>query len=230
MSTEYVALKQRTFDEEASENTEDDIPISQHEVHRRTWTLSAPGLSHMAYEMRYFDGFYDSSPYKGTPNATLDRNWEKLVRSGYVSIPAEAMESKLHKSLNYVQLSSEHGGEYLGNFEVYHQLHCLDLIRKYTYEDYYRHPDRLPLEFTDSNKTLRLHVDHCIDYLRQLIMCTGDVGIHTYFWRKDRDGPFPDFRVERKCRKWDVVADYAASARGNISVPKKPDDAFEYSV
>lgn len=61
-------------------------------------------------------------------------------------------------------------------------------------------------------------------------MCTGDVGIHTYLWRKGYDGPFPDFRVERKCKQWKGLNDYAAAARGNITLPMKPDGAFGYEM
>jgi hypothetical protein len=106
------------------------------------------------------------------------------------------------------------------------------------------------MEFTDSDKTLRKHVgqlnkfvafsdsktnennyqDHCIDYLRQLIMGTRDVGIHTYFWAKGRNVPFPDFRVERKCRDWNQLAEYAAAARGNITLPSKPEGVHEYDI
>jgi hypothetical protein len=38
----------------------------------------APALSHVKYEMRYFDGFYDDSPYKRLPNAELDENWKSF--------------------------------------------------------------------------------------------------------------------------------------------------------
>ncbi|KAN0099046.1 protein of unknown function (DUF3328) domain containing protein [Hyaloscypha variabilis] len=190
----------------------------------------SPALSQVSYEMQYFDGFYDTSPYKGSPSKAIDNSWNDLIRSGYVSISEDAIENKLHKNKDYVTIPEEQGGGYLGNLEVYHQLHCLNLIRKFTYEGYYRDPSRLPMEFTDSDKTLRKHVDHCIDYLRQLIMGTRDVGIHTYFWAKGRNVPFPDFRVERKCRDWNQLAEYAAAARGNITLPSKPEGVHEYDI
>ncbi|KAK0108285.1 hypothetical protein ONS95_003101 [Cadophora gregata] len=190
----------------------------------RLWrSAMSPALKHISFENHYFDGFYDTSPFKGQPDAPLDDEWNKLIRSQYSSIKemkeTDAMTEKLHKNSTYVTLPDDQGGGYLGNLEVYHQLHCLNFIRQYTYEDYYRDPARLPMEFTDSDGVLRNHVDHCIDYLRQLIMCTGDVGVHTYFWMKGRDFPFPDFIVERKCRAWKSVEEYAIKARGNITLP-----------
>ncbi|KAL2062411.1 hypothetical protein VTL71DRAFT_6677 [Oculimacula yallundae] len=207
----------------------------------------SPALNHISFEKHYFDGFYDKSPFKGHPDPELDDEWNRLIRSGYVSISEDAMTEKLHKNKTYVTLPSDQDGGYLGNLEVYHQLHCLNLIRQYTYEEYYRDLERLPMEFTDSDGVLRQHVgtftpypkfagcqltvvtkDHCIDYLRQLIMCTGDVGIHTYFWMKGRDLPFPDFRVERKCRAWSSIEAFAIQAHGNITLPKKPQGVFEH--
>lgn len=41
---------------------------------------------------------------------------------------------------------------------VFAQLHCLNLIRKFTYEDYYRKRDPMPFAFRDSPATLRKHV------------------------------------------------------------------------
>ncbi len=41
------------------------------------------------------------------------------------------------------------------DFEVIHQLHCLNFIRKATYYDYYK--DKA-VEFTDTPHTWRLHI------------------------------------------------------------------------
>lgn len=54
-----------------------------------------------------------------------------------------------------VRLPEELGGGYMTVFEVIHQLHCLNLIRKATHYDYYK--DRA-IEFTDKPKTARLHI------------------------------------------------------------------------
>lgn len=50
----------------------------------------------------------------------------------------------------------------------------------YTWRDYCDIPENRPLEFTDTALTVRLHVDHCIDMLRQVLMCQADVGCHTF--------------------------------------------------
>lgn len=47
---------------------------------------------------------------------------------------------------------------------------------------------------------------------------------------KGRNVLFPDFRVERKCRDWNPLAEYAAAARGNITLPSKPEGVHEYDI
>jgi hypothetical protein len=37
-----------------------------------------------------------------------------------------------------VKLSEEFGGGYMESVEVLHQLHCLNMLRQATYEDYYK--------------------------------------------------------------------------------------------
>jgi hypothetical protein len=51
--------------------------------------------------------------------------------------------------------------------------------------------------------------DHCIDIIRQALMCNADVGIFTYVWVDGYPKPFPDFNVQHKCRSFDVVLDWA---------------------
>ncbi|KAJ5202485.1 hypothetical protein N7449_004564 [Penicillium cf. viridicatum] len=103
----------------------------------------------------------------------------------------------------------------MSGVEVFYQLHCLsnanenqDLARKYTYREYYDLSENRPEEFTDSEPTLRKHVDHCIDMLRQYLMCVGDVGIVTMNW-VEKFGIYPDFSTQHKCRKFNKIVEWA---------------------
>lgn len=75
---------------------------------------------------------------------------------------------------------------------------------------------------------LGVTVDHCIDYLRETIMCAGDLGVYMSFWVEDRDIPWPDFEVEHKCRSWESIVEYAKEAADGIQLPEKPNDAVVY--
>ena len=62
---------------------------------------------------------------------------------------------------------SEQG--FYGGPDVLHSLHCLNAIRKYLDIDYYASSMTLPLEYR------RIHIDHCVDHLRQALLCHGDL-------------------------------------------------------
>ncbi|KAL8743794.1 MAG: hypothetical protein Q9190_003889 [Brigantiaea leucoxantha] len=105
-----------------------------------------------------------------------------------------------------VRLSERQGGGYMASLEVFHQLHCVNLVRQYTHRDYYQ--DKA-ISFEDPPDVLRTHVDHCLEILRQVVMCNSDLEVLTYNWVSIRTAPWPNFNVEHKCRNFDAVLDWA---------------------
>jgi len=55
------------------------------------------------------------------------------------------------------------------------------------------------------------HVDHCIDVIRQVLMCHGDLSLHTYDWIDDYRWPWANFTVQHQCRDWDSIMDWASN-------------------
>jgi hypothetical protein len=53
------------------------------------------------------------------------------------------------------------------------------------------------------------HIDHCLDNLRQLVMCKADVSLQTYDWLDNTPRPFANFKIEHECYNWDVVNEWA---------------------
>ena len=47
--------------------------------------------------------------------------------------------------------------------------------------------------------------DHCIDILRQSLMCTADVGLITFDWVNEHRGPWPNFSILHRCRDYDKL-------------------------
>jgi len=52
-----------------------------------------------------------------------------------------------------------------------HSLHCINAIRKALYPEYYSVHDKHPL----AEALQSIHIDHCLDQLRQTIQCAGDL-------------------------------------------------------
>jgi len=93
----------------------------------------------------------------------------------------------------------------MATLEFGHQMHCLNVIRKHTYLEYY---DFEKNWLEKDPEFYRIHLDHCIEMLRQLIMCTGDVGLITFDWVEGRDIPYPDFNTVHKCRDFDSLLEW----------------------
>ncbi|KAF2240033.1 hypothetical protein EV356DRAFT_495882 [Viridothelium virens] len=96
--------------------------------------------------------------------------------------------------------------------DVFHQLHCLDKIRIYLHRDYYAMREHPQMQL--------IHVHHCLDSLREIIMCRGDTELVTFEYvseeRYPNPRPNPNFLVERKCRNWDAIADWAKEHHADI--------------
>ena len=80
-----------------------------------------------------------------------------------------------------VLLDRDHGtGQYLASLDVFHQLHCVDLLRKSLHREYY---DKHEGSFAGAPEhVVQGHLEHCVETLRQNIMCHGDISLLTYNW------------------------------------------------
>ncbi|KAI4170497.1 MAG: hypothetical protein LQ346_008849 [Caloplaca aetnensis] len=64
---------------------------------------------------------------------------------------------------------------------------------------------------TDSNPTQAncfpqpTLLDHCIDNLRESLMCTGDMTFSPTVWDSNKGRFIPDFEVEHTCRDYDAL-------------------------
>ncbi|KAE9401368.1 hypothetical protein BT96DRAFT_773808, partial [Gymnopus androsaceus JB14] len=164
------------------------------------------------YNTVTFDGtFRYPSIYRGTPTPELDAAWDRITLPAVqpLSISRETLLKigKVDKP-SLVRYLEEDGGGYMASLEVVHQLHCLNMLRKYTYNDYYKEFDKA---FTVDPEKFRTHLDHCVEILRQELMCIADVGVITYEWVDGWELPYPDFNTVHQCRNFEKVLDWAYS-------------------
>ncbi|KOC10580.1 hypothetical protein AFLA70_151g001870 [Aspergillus flavus AF70] len=189
-------------------------------------SASSPALDSVEYEFIKFQGALDAeNRFKGAPNDDLDQAWDDLVNMGRIRVSKREFDKLGKPTKGSVQYPD---GSFQGGLEVFHQLHCLNYLRQSTYPEYYEMEEHKPEAFHDSAKTRRLHLDHCIDMLRQAITCYGDTGIVTASWVEGREGPYPDFSTWHKCRKLEPLSRYTDIYAGPPDL-KKPDDAFSLS-
>jgi len=93
---------------------------------------------------------------------------------------------------------------YMAQVDVFHQLHCLNTLRKLVYPEYYNY----------SSSSLRhpqlwyIHNNHCIDILYQALTCNANLDLYTMRWMETQSHPFPDFSINHKCVDFDSLIDW----------------------
>jgi hypothetical protein len=118
---------------------------------------------------------------------------------------------ELNKAVGLETAIQQQTGDYLITIEVFHQLHCLNYLRHRVYET----PDD-KYNLLETNQSRTKHLSHCIDYLRQVLMCHGDLTPITLYPEATRNPPYmPDFAIKHTCRNWDSI--YAFAKMGDRS-------------
>jgi hypothetical protein len=185
-------------------------------------SLAAPLLKDVKirYETIKFNGsFLAESIYRQPPSPEVDAAWNALGIDNrpVVITPSEGLKAGLSK--HYNQVSQKYGGGYVVGVQGLHSLHCVDVLRKGLWYNYEYYKVQGQNSFRDPEEYLRLHTSHCLDNLRQILMCHVDIGIVGQVWFNPKDPrAFPDFNTRHKCKNFDDIRRWATDRQ----VP--PDD------
>ena len=176
------------------------------------------------YELRRFMGTIGGdSQYMGRPTDERVQRWRDLQRSKSFGLSHEELV-QLGAPESSVQLPAEEGGGYMAVLEVYHHIHCVEVLWKNTWPDYY------DPEAGDADSLFRKHLDHCADIVRQKLMCDGDVTPLTFSWVKGISHPVPNFNALHKCRNFEDIRawsrEHAVQTDHDLN-RSKPADAIE---
>ncbi|KAI0520849.1 hypothetical protein F5B22DRAFT_653787 [Xylaria bambusicola] len=163
----------------------------------------------IVYEYKRFQraGFHDTKHkdltlYEGKPNKHNNAAWEHLLEVGVVAISREENE----RLKNGTATTPANSNEYMVELELFHQLHCLKWIRDQLWELEEVVSSRKKLgEFSQRTD----HNDHCIDYLRQSIMCHGDVTPITFEWNSEINNYLGHHSTEHQCRDFNQIFNWA---------------------
>lgn len=127
---------------------------------------------------------------------------------------------------------------YRVGLEVFHQLHCINLLRQVTYKDWY---EDISGEFKEGQKGLQMHTgtprlftpslmrnsnnqfsDHCLEILRMNVQCNADVGVFTLYMIEDDPLPWPELNSWHVCRNFDAIVDWAMD--NSVGIMEKHDN------
>lgn len=144
-----------------------------------------------------------ASPYEGRPSDSNNALWSSLTDVGmYVMTASEYAQVNFETA----PLHDSQGSQYLVMLEVFHQLHCLNVLRLQVYQ-----PGGLESLEEQARAKKEIHVNHCVDYLRQVLMCHGDMTPITIQTKEDHWPPYEArFDIRHTCRDFERLHAFAA--------------------
>ncbi|KAF4979771.1 hypothetical protein FZEAL_4075 [Fusarium zealandicum] len=166
---------------------------------------TAPAHGAVEYETVTFNSDFPEdhsgkTVYHGASSKS-EKAWTKLLDPYIVQISGKEAQgisrptSKISKDPDY----------YITGLDVYHQLHCLNDIRK------------LVRDYNSTDGTLdrlqTMHKFHCIDSIRQSLMCNADLSLIHWYWADQPGKHFPNATTTHICRNWSKIEEWAVKHR-----------------
>ncbi|KAI0432185.1 hypothetical protein F5Y09DRAFT_166537 [Xylaria sp. FL1042] len=149
----------------------------------------------------------DPSPYMGMSDES-DAAWHELMQHTSFRLTDEEL-----RRLNRTSVALGDGG-YMAMPTVFHELHCLKMVRWNMNLTRYGHWFGVR-----DHEELHEHIDHCMDVIRQSIMCRADMSPMTFDWTLKSRVPEANFDTDHECINWNKVEAWLEERRVDIYAP-----------
>ncbi|KAF7344830.1 hypothetical protein MVEN_01644300 [Mycena venus] len=145
--------------------------------------------------VKFSRGLADDIPiYERRPSPAVDAAWHKL----YSVAETRITKSEALKMPNRTWPLQREPGHYMFALDVFHQLHCLDVLRKQVHPGY--NYTRIPIS----------HVRHCIGAIRQALMCSADISTVVWQWSEERQLAEQRDDIVHVCRDFERIREWAS--------------------
>lgn len=148
---------------------------------------------------------------KATPVQLTSTNKNHFVEAAVSQIDA-VMACKLP---NATTPFNEDPSHYIVTLDVFHQLHCLNMMRKLVYPDAY--PKDLTSGSAESNDTV-VHFEHCYEQLRQSLQCHSDVSTIFWEWSERRQRYLGNAHTTHTCRNFEKIRQWGNENRARTDL------------
>ncbi|KAJ6538089.1 hypothetical protein B0H19DRAFT_1382647 [Mycena capillaripes] len=158
--------------------------------------------------VKFTRGILEDIPiYEQPPSIAVDDAWAGLYSVAEAKIP----KSEAMKMPNRTWPIARDPGNYMFTLDVFHQLHCLDTLRKQVHPAH--NYTRMGLD----------HIRHCIGVIRQALMCSADISTVVWQWSEDRQRVEQRDDIVHVCRDFDRIRDWTSK---RTFLPQRSDFDF----
>ncbi|KAK7019771.1 hypothetical protein VNI00_017937 [Paramarasmius palmivorus] len=154
----------------------------------------------------------DTTIYMEDPSPEVDKAWEALYNNGASRISKHDADQL---PLQTVRIPGD-PDHYVVALDVFHQLHCLNIMRKVLHRDYYRQLHAHAGHMTETQEDENMHVSHCVEHLRQSIICASDVSTIVWQWNPEKNRTMGRSGVPHTCRNFEKISEWAAQPENRL--------------
>ncbi|EED12773.1 conserved hypothetical protein [Talaromyces stipitatus ATCC 10500] len=134
--------------------------------------LPLPSREGLQWEDRRFETNIVDNPFAGPPREELENAWHDLLKNDNIRVPIGYLDEK-----NLTTVYTKDHAEGIASLSIYHSLHCLKKIKRMMFkEHYYANKDETSMAREEK------HADHCVEYIRESLMCQPDLSMVTFRW------------------------------------------------
>jgi len=159
-------------------------------------------------EYEYRPIIANDTRFTGHPGPEWEQSMHGLMEGTLIRISKDELYSYGSDSIPL-----EDGG-YAAGLGVAHNLHCVKKIKKFLYREHF-YPNLIFME--GEFDYVQSHADHCLDFLRQSIMCHLDFSLYTLYWgERQQDIPTHHLPDVQKCVNWDKLHSWMLERAANV--------------
>ncbi|GLB07147.1 hypothetical protein AtubIFM57258_002470 [Aspergillus tubingensis] len=148
--------------------------------------------------------------YRQEPSIEIDRAWAALYDTRPIALTRSQVLAMGKDPAEAVRIPPSWGrgnDSYFGRIDAFHQMHCLDALRREAYFGHY-YGAKYPGGLNTTSEMHRLHLSHCVWLLAQNIMCSANTDVYTHIWTDTLDHAWPDFNIQHQCKSYDTILDW----------------------
>ncbi|KAF4449381.1 tat pathway signal sequence [Fusarium austroafricanum] len=175
--------------------------------------IYSPAQSAVEYETVIFSGGLREEPSKFRGSSKdVDDQWDKLYNEVLISQITADTAARLPNATTPFTNDTSH---YIIELDVFHQLHCLNMMRKLVYPDVYKMDLVSGSEEAADNI---FHMEHCYEQLRQSLQCSSDISTIYWEWSVKKQRMFGNVRTTHTCKNFEKIRDWAVEHKAQTDL------------